>query len=77
MEYALLWAVFGLLCLAVPAIAYLGWLISSPWVEIGFTTENEPIVSKFNRHRHTVAEICVWQSTRDLDREYEREFGPV
>lgn len=44
----LLWAVFGVLCLAVPAIAYAGWMLSTPWVQVGLTTENEPIITKFD-----------------------------
>lgn len=77
MSYALLWAVFGVLCLAVPAIAYAGWVLSAPWVQVGRTTEGDPIISKFDRHRHRIAEVFVWQQTHDLDREFEREFDGV
>ena len=77
MSYALLWAVFGVLCLAVPAIAYAGWLMSAPWVQVGRTTDNHPIMTKFDRHRHTVAEAYVWQQTHDIDGEFEREFPGV
>jgi hypothetical protein len=77
MSDVLLWAVFGVLCLAVPAIAYAGWMLSTPWVQVGLTTEDEPIITKFDHHRHTIAEVYVWQQTRDLDSEFEREFGEV
>ncbi len=77
MSYALLWAVFGALCLAVPVIAYAGWALSAPWVQIGTTTEDEPIITKFDQNRHQVAEVFIWQQTHDLDNEYEREFGGV
>lgn len=75
MHYELLWAVFGVLCLAVAVIAYAGWVLSAPWVQIGVTAENDPIITKFDRNRHAVAEVFIWQQTRDLDRECEREFG--
>lgn len=77
MNYALLWAIFGVLCLAVPFIAYACWVMTTPWVQVGRTTDDEPIITKFDRHRHTVAEVFVAQQTRDLDEEFEREFGGV
>lgn len=77
MTEALLWAVFGMLCLAVPTIAYAGWTMSKPWVHIGNTTDNDPILAKFDRNRHMVAEVFVSQQTGDLDDKFEREFGEV
>ncbi len=77
MTETLLWAVFGVLCLAIPTIAYVGWTMSKPWVHIGTTTENDPIITKFDRNRHTVAEVFVSQQTRDLDGEFDREFREV
>lgn len=77
MNYALLWAVFGVLCLSVPAIAYAGWVLSKPWVQVAVTTDNDPVITKFDRHRHMLANVFVAQQTHDLDEEFEREFGGV